>query len=163
MTPEQRAKLQRAIELWAGTPYMAGQCRPGVGVDCVRYVDAILQHTYDLWLPALPREAQDSAWHDPAVVSRITRLLFDRHDFFTVAPGRIWQPADWLVVRSKPQGPVSDKARETPHHCVIVGHDRRCYHAVPNLGVVGTGIGAVLATFNIIKVWRSRKGYEEPR
>lgn len=36
--PANHALLWPAIASWAGTPFMQGKCRRGVGVDCVRFV-----------------------------------------------------------------------------------------------------------------------------
>jgi hypothetical protein len=180
MTRDQRQRLIAAIQRWTQppTPYMAGQCLPrglsgvpeGGGVDCVRFVDAVLQETYyGRWdaLEPLPREAQDSAWHNPEIVSRVARLFFDRFDLYSVEIGRSFKPGDMLCVRSKPPPgakplTVAEKAVMTPHHCIIVAPDLWCWHAVPAVNVCRVGAGGVKACFDLIKVWRSRKGWDAP-
>lgn len=168
---EQIQRLRAAIERWKNTPYMAGQCLPGTGkdggVDCVRFGDTILQETYGLSLPPLPREAQDSAWHDPVVVSRITRLVFERFDLFSVDLKQPLMPADWLCVRAKTTHKPKDRAEQIeqrPHHIVIVGFPPNlAWHAVPKANVISCGIGGIRASFDIIKVWRSRFGYPDAK
>ncbi len=43
-------QLRRVLELnlrpWEDTPFMAGQCCPGVGVDCTHFVCAVLDKLY---------------------------------------------------------------------------------------------------------------------
>lgn len=176
LTREQSHRLTTAIERWsapctiqgkhhATTPYVAGLCTPGKGVDCVRLGDSILQETYfGKWdgLEPLPREAQDAALHNIEVIARITRLLFARFDFFSVNTAGQMRAADFLVVRQKIANPGTTKAERNPHHVIIVGPDHvRCWHAVPGASVVPVGIGGVRACFDVVSVWRSRHGYAE--
>lgn len=159
-------RFKQALVEWDRTPYMAGQCVPGLkgGTDCLRFSDAILQRFYGLNLEPLPREAQDAALHNPEVVKKIARLVIERFDFVTIREER-FQPGDWLCVRPKVPGEkltLEQMVEIRPHHCIVVGPDgRRCWHAVPKANVCWTGIGGVLAAFDIIKIWRSRKGYDE--
>lgn len=165
---EQRRGLREGIELWDKTPYLSGQFMPGAGggVDCVRYGDALLQHTYHGgWqsLPPLPREAQDAAWHDPAVVKKVIRLMCERHDLYLLdpaAPAFRYQPADLLCVRQKPQKGEDAHADREPHHVIVVGADAIwCHHAVPRTHVARVGIGGVRACFEVLRVFRSARGY----
>lgn len=41
-----RRVLALVVKPWADTPFMAGQCCPGVGVDCTHFVCAVLDELY---------------------------------------------------------------------------------------------------------------------
>ena len=45
-SPEVRAALERVIRPWENTPFMAGQCCKGVGVDCTHFVCAVIDELY---------------------------------------------------------------------------------------------------------------------
>ena len=153
LSSAQLERLQRRLDEWEGTPYMAGQCKPGkrledgCGVDCVRLGDDALQYALGLSLDPLPREAQDAAFHDPNVVFRFQRLMLKRFRGTTLDPQTIKQEAgDILGLKLK------DAAKE--HHVAIVGADGvRCYHAI-GAGVVWSGIGGIRASYDVLKIWR---------
>ena len=56
-------KLLQVCEKWEGTPYMSGQCMPGVGVDCVRWICAVLDEMHGV-RSEVPPTIRDRAMHD---------------------------------------------------------------------------------------------------
>ena len=43
---ELRRALELAVKPWEDTPFMVGQCCPGIGVDCTHFVCAVLDRLY---------------------------------------------------------------------------------------------------------------------
>lgn len=102
--------LRRELESWEGTPYMAGQQRKGEGVDCVRFVCAVLDFLGGTSTP-LPSLPPDTALHSRATA--IAAMLRMRRLFEPVEePGRSVQPGDLVVVGPRDGG---------PGHALIVG------------------------------------------
>lgn len=69
---EARETLLCIMHEWRGTPHRAGQCAPGWGVDCGRFVVSVLDDLYAALAPndldrveAPPRRAQDAGVHEP--------------------------------------------------------------------------------------------------
>lgn len=157
MTPEQRKRFTRSISKWSGTPYRTGQSTPGRlgGVDCVRLCDCVLQDTLGLTLEPLPRHAADSAFHSREVVQEVTRLLFSRFDLYTVRDPLEFKPCDIIVARQRTTEDVPTDSEG--HHILLAGPARPlCYDAWPNVGVRTLGEGAVRASFDVLKVYRTR-------
>lgn len=161
MSSEQLSRLMASLVKWQATPYLAGQCLAGLqgGVDCIRYVDAVLQDVFDKKPEPLPVEAQDAALHNPEVVQRIARLIAVRFSMRTVDPLGIISPADIICTRTKTKSGEKLTPEEiltkTPHHVFLAGFGPLCWHALQRVGVCSMGIGAMRSSFNVIQVWRS--------
>ena len=157
-------RLEQFIADWKDTPYLAGQCERGVGVDCLRYIDAALQYSTAQVLAPLPREAQDVALHNPEVVKRVARLMAGRFNMETKA--RLdppYRPGEVLCVRTKTKiKPLTreEKVLKSPHHVLIVGPTGLlCWHAMntgnPDTSKVSwVGVGGVLACYTVLQIWR---------
>lgn len=103
--------LDSELRSWDETPYGIGQQSKGQGVDCVRFVAAVLDFLGGTETP-LPSLPQDAAMHDRAgaIAGMLTiKRAFDPLD--EVLDGLV-QPGDLLVV-----GP----RRGGPGHGMIVG------------------------------------------
>lgn len=108
--PEAQARLAAVLAPWDGTRYMAGQQRRGAGVDCVRFVSAVLDELLGQQTPisTLP---PDTAIHAPAKAEAAFQRLCV---LFPVEPleGAFVEPGDVLVT-----GPIHGG----PGHAVVVG------------------------------------------
>ena len=105
--------LRRYLESWLGTPYGVGQQQPGAGVDCVRFVAAVLDFLRDSRTP-LTLLPQDAAFHDRAGAT--AAMLRFRRAFAPIVPsdGSELEPGDVLVT-GPPHG--------GPGHAILVGPD----------------------------------------
>lgn len=108
-------RLERTCEVWDGTPYMPGQrwASPSGGVDCVRFVCAVLDEMYGVH-HEIPRDVQDRSLHDPAGAQRVMDLIrsyypdhsqLEKHD-------RVVEPGDIIVTGHSGGG---------PGHAILVG------------------------------------------
>lgn len=104
--------LGRELESWEGTPYMLGQQMKQQGVDCVRFVCAILDFLGGTRtpLPSLPADAAMNSKRTAIASMLAIKRLFEPID--QIEDDRV-QPGDLLVV-----GPSSGG----PGHGIIVGH-----------------------------------------
>lgn len=110
------------MECWLETPYIPGQCCLGVGVDCVRYVNACLAFMHGLdEIPTLPRFAQDAAFHNPKIVGELLRFWSELFPCREVEATDEVQLGDVLVV-------ASGEVNET--HVCIEGANGYIYHAI---------------------------------
>ena len=155
-TPEDSMRrLGMAIEKWVGTPYVPGQQRPGQGVDCVRFVEAVLEELYDFKdspNPELLKVSQDASVHDPRTVTAVTQELLKRYPH-TIERGDEVYPGDVVICR----------VGKGPGHSVIVGpRPWTCYHAMPTAGVCMGGVGSIPDVVRVIHLlekerWASKR------
>lgn len=116
----QTYRLDRILRDWAGTPYVEGMQGEGQGVDCVRFVYAVLDELHgferkDPW--TLP---QDSAMHNREGAFRTMRGICERYPHERVMDGTL-EPTDVIVTGPKGGG---------PGHALIVGPRRwELWHA----------------------------------
>lgn len=133
--PQALAALERALARWVGTPYRVGQQCAGAGVDCVRFVAAVLDDVMGRVTPieTLP---QDAALHARAsaiaAMHRIRRLY---EPVALVEDGTL-EPGD-LLVTAPPGG--------GPGHALIAGPRRWELWESTLDGVHRTGLGALTA------------------
>lgn len=108
-------KIDKVCESWNHTPYIAGQQMRGSkgGVDCVRFVCAVLDECYGVD-HQIPREVQDRSLHDPEgaakVVAMIRSFYPDHRDL--IYGDREVEPGD-IIVTGHSQG--------GPGHAILVG------------------------------------------
>jgi cell wall-associated NlpC family hydrolase len=137
LTTEARAALDAALRSWDGTPYLPGQQAKGPkgGVDCVRFVAAVLDELYGKVTPieTLP---QDAALHARATaVLAMKRIITLYRPNERVADDTI-EPGDVLVT-SQPGG--------GPGHALIAGPRRWTLWESTLDGVHFTGWGGIVA------------------
>lgn len=140
--------LTAAIHPWIGTPYRDGHNAIGVGIDCVRFVVAILDQLYRITAAPIPVLPPDTSLHDPRAVARIIAILKRRYPVLQVAaPGpRDFQPGDIAIVRYH---------AGAPGHVGIIGADTRLiFHAINDVGVSQT---SVETTESIIRAYRPQE------
>lgn len=110
---------------------MDGQQAKGRGVDCVRFVAAVLDEMQGTRteLEKLPR---DAAFHAREKCFTAFRLFIRQFDGYEIPEGEPVQPGDVLVV-----GPVTGG----PGHAIIVGKDGQLWHSAGS--VTRTGMGCL--------------------
>ena len=139
--------LGAAVKEWRGTPYAAGCCSPGPGggVDCVRFVDAVLQQLHQTVLPPLPRFAQDAAFHNPRTVADMIGILEARYPRYR---RRRWTgvlPSDIVLVAYE----------RWENHIGIAGvNPLQIWHAT-SVGVACTSLDAIKSTGRVQRVYGS--------
>lgn len=153
LEPELAARFeQRLVEVldrWRGTPYMAGQQMRGVGVDCVRFVAAVLDEFYlrePVPIETLPTDAALHARDSAIAGMKRLRELYMPND--PVEDGSL-EPADVLVTGPKNGG---------PGHAMIVGPRRnQLWHAAGNeVHTTGFAFFAPFLGNRIFRVYRMR-------
>lgn len=147
--------LEDYLETWASTRYMRGCQVRGKGVDCVRFVAAVLDHISGrrTSVRTLP---QDAAFHDPAGARAAVRdmlRLYEPYDAIRDPDAPI-QPGDILVV-----GPTGGG----PGHAIIAGGRKNTlWQSDIGTGVARGGLGLVdnyqvlhriYRVSNLIELW----------
>jgi cell wall-associated NlpC family hydrolase len=149
--PTWQVRLQTELELWRGTPWVAGQQCRGRGVDCVRFVVAVLDPLHRAEsLAELPRLPQDMAWHDREGAFR-TALAIERRYPHTIIDPRpeLIEPGDVAIMRAGAKG--------GPGHALIagVGGAGELWHSCFGVGVVTTSARSMAANGGaIVRIWR---------
>lgn len=138
-----QSRLHVELESWVGTPYLIGQQCKGVGVDCVRFVGAILDFM-GRTKTALEMLPADACFHDSkrATASmHAFRTLFRPMDI--VDDWRV-QPGDVVIV-----GPVNGG----PGHGIIVGCKPGVMYEAGSRQVqrIGTAIPSCRRVFGIFR------------
>jgi len=122
--------LAQAIYKWTGTPYMAGQCLPGVGVDCVRLICAILNDLRGHEVIPISTVPPDAALHNRETAIAAMRSLLKAYNP-TKVENRMIEPGDILVVSYSGGG---------PGHGMLVGPVKNTLYHSDGRGVVKTGM-----------------------
>lgn len=136
--PAAKAALERALARWDGTPYRVGQQAPAVdgvggGVDCVRFVCAVLDELLGRRTPitTLPQDAALHARESAIAAMHQIRKLYLPNE--PVEDGTV-EPGD-LLITAPPGG--------GPGHALIAGPRRwELWHAT-GLCVHRTGLGGL--------------------
>lgn len=141
-----QAKLQEVLESWRGTPWVAGCGLRGRGVDCVRFVVAVLDELHQQSPGPVPRLPQDMSIHDRMVAFSSAHLIAQRypHEIIESQPGLI-QSGDVVVFRMGIAG--------GPGHVAIAGgrDARELWHSAAGVGVCRT---SAAASGHILRIWR---------
>jgi hypothetical protein len=128
-----QARLAEVLASWDGTPYMLGQRCKGVGVDCIRFVVAVIDELAGTTtrVRVLPG---DVAHHAPAVAFDALARVLELVPSAPVLEGPL-EPGDVVVT-----GPL----KGGPGHALIVGVDGLSgWHATQPQGVCRTGLGVL--------------------
>lgn len=141
-SPDLEARIEAVLARWDGTPYMKGQQCRGAGVDCLRYVTAVLDELNGFARCPIPNIPQDAAMHDPTLAARTMRAIINAYGPATVVRDRVVEPGDVVVV-----GPPGGG----PGHAMIVGSPYRIWHAT-NRSVQRTGM--TIVGMKVFRVYR---------
>lgn len=127
-----QARLERILDSWEGTAYVPGQQMKGAGVDCVRFVCAVLDELYGFKRVPLPELPADLALHQRNTAIAAMRYIIGLYEpNVSVEDGRL-EPGDILVVAQKGGG---------PGHAMIVGARKNELWHSNSRRVQMTGIG----------------------
>lgn len=140
-------QLKKCFEEWEGTPYMSGNQCPGAGVDCVRWVTAVLDHMYERPPTDIKTLPSDGSFHNKRGAMRAMIHIKRLYPHCTVVKDTL-QPGDLLIV-----GPPGGG----PGHAMLVGIEpNTLWHCTPNSGVVKTGWALVVGNQQIFRVYRAK-------
>lgn len=133
--PASQARLAAVLASWEGTPYMPGQSCKGVGVDCVRFVVAVLDELSGKQTD-VRTIAPDAATHAPDVAMAALARLIARFDCEEVT-NNVLEPGDVIATGPENRG---------PGHAVLVGCERRiCWDATaPRVRRISLGLSALM-------------------
>lgn len=126
-------ELQRVLLSWEGTPYMKGQQVKGVGVDCWRFVDAVMAELHGIQHEPLPRIAPDLNLHSSTEVYRLVKLAVGRYPHRLLKSHEPVLPGDSVIVKPS--------AHAGPGHILVAGVEpNSLWHAINGLGVARTSL-----------------------
>jgi len=149
------ARIQKVLESWRYTRYMAGQQTKGEKgvVDCVRFVFGVIDELYGRQFLPSPRLPQDTAWHSRRGAMKALHTMRRIYGASERVRRDRLQPGD-VVITGPPGG--------GPGHAMIVGGRKNTlWHCVQNSGVCQTGIGFFNEQQRIFAVYRfsDREGW----
>lgn len=117
--------LNEALLSWHGTPFAQGQQRKGEGVDCVRFVSAVME---EVGLPVPVLDGVEYSLNEGRHTEH-TRLMAWLHD----------DPAARAHLRVVEQPALGDilavRQHSGPHHLGIASDSRTVWHCDQRLGV----------------------------
>lgn len=118
--PDGEPSVLHVLRSWEETPYRADQRVKGRGVDCVRFVCAVMDELLGELRSSNVSWPQDGALHDPIGAVRTMRTFLKTYQpHFAVRDGTC-QPGDVLVCGAENGG---------PGHAMIVGQRGAIWHA----------------------------------
>jgi len=138
--------LGTLLRSWDGTPYMAGQQVQQVGVDCVRFVSAVLDALLGRQRTGMPDLPQDTAMHNRTKAIAAMRAIIRLYpEAKVVRNPRFIEPGDVLVVGEATGG---------PGHAIIVGPEPNTLWQTGTTGVRKCGLGLIDASQRLFRVYR---------
>jgi len=144
LDPKIESRIAGAIRPWSGTPYMPGQQKKGIGVDCVRFVTGVLDELYGIHrdYKALPL---DVCMHDPKKAVKTMLTILHLYPNEVLDDLSVVEPGDVLLTGTS----------EAPGHAMLAGVlDNRLWHA-DGKRVVSTaprfGRGSLSRLYRIIR------------
>jgi len=143
-------RMQGILDSWEGTPHMDGQQARGKGVDCVRFVSAVLDELRGTKTP-IKHLPSDAAFHQRDLAVAGMRLFIKQFNGRKVPDGDAFQPGDVIIT-----GPLSGG----PGHAIIVGPDGFLWQSAHNK-VVKSGLDAL--TTSVYKFKASMRATDRER
>lgn len=108
---------------WQGTEYVLGQCKKGVGADCVRFGAAVLSELERRPMPKLPIVSPDAARFRPQAWNRAAKALLRAFPGF-----RRFDPCSEPVEAGDIL--LTGPSNTAPGHMQVVGGEKnRIWHA----------------------------------
>jgi hypothetical protein len=108
-------RLLEILRAWEGTPYMDRQQVCGYGVDCIRFMAAVIDELYGFARVPLPDLPRDMGMHDRRGATRAMRYIKRIYDPVQIVRDGTTQPGDVIVT-----GPTNGG----PGHAIITGPER---------------------------------------
>ncbi len=106
-----RARLATVLKPWADTPFMAGQCCPGIGVDCTHFVCAVLDELYGRRPRPVRRWKAGTGISSVKAGARVLRAIRAMFPLARRVVGSPLEPGDTVVLRYG----------RGPNHVALVG------------------------------------------
>ncbi len=143
--PALRKRLQPVLRNWEHTPFMAGQCCPGVGVDCTHFVCAVVDELYGRSPRAVRRYKPGTGSQSIAEGARAIRELRGMFPASRAVRNGTLQPADVVVLRYG----------RGPNHAAIVGFTpNTLWHCSMGMGGKVSQVSLALFASRIIRAYR---------
>ena len=118
-------RIDRVLRSWDETPYMLGQCAKGVGVDCIRYVCAVLNELYgrdNFDFEHLPGDSDMFNREGAERVLRKVIRMYPATQILGITDESWVEPGDVIITAKPGCG---------PGHSIFVGnHPRTLWHAI---------------------------------
>lgn len=138
-------RVAAVLESWERTPYMQGAACKGAGVDCVRFVCAVLDELYGRYREPIQTVPQDAAFHDRrTAITGMRRVIEAYGPAEKLRPGAPVEAGDILV--TGPQG-------GGPGHAMIVGV-RQLWHST---GERVQRAGLTLGRWRLFRIYRPQE------
>lgn len=139
-------KLEGILDSWYETPYMMGAQVKGVGVDCVRFVCAVLDELYGFKRSPVPELPQDIAMHRRDTAIAAMKFILRLYEPNVPVEDGILEPGDVLAVAPPGGG---------PGHAMIVGaRENEVWHSTGRR-VQRTGIALPLNGWTVHGAYRA--------
>lgn len=134
-------RLGEVLGSWLGTPYSPGNQVKGPqgGVDCVRFVCAVLDELYGTKRIPIPELPNDVAMHSRDTAFAAMRFLLRAYEPHREVVDGILEPGDVLVVAMPGGG---------PGHAMIAGPDLNTLWHATGREVQRAGIGFLWAGYS---------------
>lgn len=141
-------RLNTLFDGWQGTPYMAGnQCKQS-GVDCVRWVTAVLDAMYNRTSTDIVTLPSDASFHNKRGAMKAMLHIKRLYPHCKVLRQAPLEPGD-LVIVGPPGG--------GPGHAMLVGTQKNTlWHCAPHSGVCKTGWSLAVGHQHIFRVYRAK-------
>lgn len=141
-------KLAVLFQQWQGTPYMAGNQCIQKGVDCVRWVTAVLDMMYDRAPTDIQTLPSDGSFHNKRGAMKAMIKIKRLYPHCKVLRDEPLEPGD-LVIVGPPGG--------GPGHAMLVGTEKNTlWHCAPLSGVCKTGWSLIVGNQHIFRVYRAK-------
>ena len=143
-----QTKLNALFEMWQGTPYMSGNQCIQKGVDCVRWVTAVLDMMYSRDPTNIKTLPSDASFHNKRGAMKAMIQIKRMYPHCKVLRSEPMEPGD-LVIVGPPGG--------GPGHAMLVGTEKNTlWHCAPFSGVCKTGWSLAMSHQHIFRVYRAK-------
>lgn len=126
------ARVDAELESWVGTPFVAGQRLKGVGVDCVRFVAAVLDEMFRETRIPLDRLPQDLSMHNPAGARAALRLFKKAYAPTVDIADNVVEVGDVIIVGVR-----------GPAHAIFCGSKQSYLYEAGSRRVIRTGLSTL--------------------
>ena len=143
-----RYRLMMCFFVWENTPYMAGNQQLSSGVDCVRWISAVLDEMYQRWPTNIKTLPSDASFHNRLGAIKAMHQIRKLYPNCITIRNGIIEPGDLIVI-----GPPGGG----PGHALLVGTEpNTLWHCTPNSGVTRTGWSLIVGQQQIYRVYRAK-------
>lgn len=150
-TSERLRTLEKAAQMWVGTPFRDNSCVCKAGASCVGACAGVLwQAGFDF--PQYPPGRTDWARHQAASV--MERWLDERSEYFQP----VLADCDQLTAILQPGDVVGFQAGNCLHHLGIILEHKRFFQCNESLGAVILSQAEPMFKKRLARAWRPVKG-----